>query len=54
MIISNVFFVQVAPNGITIPYFGESANSIVGTSASILPSLHCILQQNARQRVRIK
>ncbi|ONI30461.1 hypothetical protein PRUPE_1G252900 [Prunus persica] len=41
---------KVAPNGITIPYFGESANSIVGTSASILPSLHCILQQNARQR----
>ncbi|XP_034200678.1 serine/threonine-protein kinase BLUS1-like isoform X4 [Prunus dulcis] len=41
---------KVAPNGITIPYFGESANSIVSTSASILPSLHCILQQNARQR----
>ncbi|PQM41745.1 serine/threonine-protein kinase fray2-like isoform X2 [Prunus yedoensis var. nudiflora] len=41
---------KVAPNGITIPYFGESANSVVGTSASILPSLHCILQQNAMQR----
>ncbi|KAK9935492.1 hypothetical protein M0R45_022594 [Rubus argutus] len=38
------------PNSFTTTYFGESVDSVNGPAACVvIPSLHCILQQNAMQ-----
>lgn len=46
-----MFCIQDTPNSFTTTYFGESVDSVNGPAACVVPSLHCILQQNAMQMV---
>lgn len=51
LIVLNDVCVQDMPNSFTTTYFGKSVDSVNCPAACVVPSLHCILRQNAMQMV---